>query len=327
MTSLWAQGRDREALKTGFLTMVLVLPVAAYVFVTFRPTAPALFAEAQTVLVNVRIPHHCRPDLWIDPVSGLQIAWMVLGLALAWRTRLFIVLAVPFVLSVFLTLLQVFTASDTLALLFPWRLSVVLVPVATALVLTRLSTLPWPPLGSWPMQAASLAVVVALAAGGVWVMQTRQGYRTSDEEGPLMEHVLRKLAPGDLYFVPVKVPDLAAATRGSLSSDFKPLPEKKVDDRIIPIDLQRFRLHTGAPILVDFKSIPYRDLDVLEWRDRLMFARSVTEQIEKGDVSAAVTRLREKGVTHLVWPAGQELTGAGVVVFGGPHYRVYRLSR
>ena len=34
---------------------------------------------------------------------------------------------------------------------------------------------------------------------------------------------------------------------------------------MIPVGLQRFRLHTGAPIFVDVKSIPYKDVDVIEW--------------------------------------------------------------
>ncbi len=88
----------------------------------------------------------------------------------------------------------------------------------------------------------------------------------------MLDFVRANGTPGDLYLIPVRVPDLARATRGSLSSDFKPLPDKRRDQKIIPIDLQRFRLYTGVPIYVDFKSIPYKDTDVLEWHDRLRFA-------------------------------------------------------
>ena len=38
---------------------------------------------------------------------------------------------------------------------------------------------------------------------------------------------------------------------------------------LIAVDLQRFRLFTGVPIYVDFKSIPYKDTEVLEWFRRL----------------------------------------------------------
>src|SRR5205807_953301 len=114
----------------------------AYVLLNFAPTSPEAFATAQDLLVNVRIPHHSWPRLWLDEIALAQLAWVVLALALAWRTRLFAVLAVPLLLATLLTLAQAATGNHTLALLFPWRVSAVLVPVATAVVLARLAALP-----------------------------------------------------------------------------------------------------------------------------------------------------------------------------------------
>jgi hypothetical protein len=70
---------------------------------------------------------------------------------------------------------------------------------------------------------------------------------------------------------------LKKTKRGSLSSDFKPVADKNLDQRVISPDLQSFRLATGVPIFVDFKSIPYKDGEVLQWRNH----------------AAAVTALRE----------------------------------
>src|SRR5262245_30253555 len=76
LAALAREGRPRQALAVGALTLALVLPVSAYVLLTFGPTTPETFAEAQDILVNDRIPHHARPDLWLDPIAGLQIAWV-----------------------------------------------------------------------------------------------------------------------------------------------------------------------------------------------------------------------------------------------------------
>ena len=54
---------------------------------------------AQDILANFRIPHHTPMDYWLDGVAVLQILWIVLGICLAWRTRLFTVLLVSFVLA------------------------------------------------------------------------------------------------------------------------------------------------------------------------------------------------------------------------------------
>src|SRR5262249_3669702 len=237
---------------------------------------------------------------------------------------------VPFVLSVLLTLVQVATGSHTLALLFPWRVSAVLVPIATTVILARLTALPLRLEGS-VVWATCVAVVGGLVAACVWIMADRQAFRTSDEELPVMAFVSRTKESGDVYFLPVQVP---RPTRGSLSSDFKPLPEKRHGDGVIPYDFQRFRLHSGAPLFVDFKSVPYKDGEVLEWRARVEFAREVQKKMrsEKAKVvevpSETLNRLRRQGVTHLLVPATPELRADGLREFyKDESYRVYRLSR
>src|SRR5207302_3586528 len=94
--------------------------------------------------------------------------------------------------------------------------------------------------------------------------------------------------------------------------DFKPVAEKRRDGRTIPVDLQGFRLSTGAPIFVDFKSIPYRDDEVIEWYERLRLAQAVQEKIRQERLAEALAELRRRGVTHLVQPAGTPLRGPGL---------------
>src|SRR5439155_14439100 len=126
----------------------------------------------------------------------------------------------------------------------------------------------------------------------------------------------------------VRVPELAKTTHGSLSSDFKPLPEKRLDERIIPVDLQRFRLYTGAPIFVDFKSIPYKDTEVIEWRRRIGVAEDIQRQPREGDRAAALAQARAEGITHLIVPAEVTLPDAGLdETYADAYYHVYRLAR
>jgi hypothetical protein len=327
LTALLVEGRRKEALTLGAFTLVLVLPITLYTLIAFRPTTPETFARAQEILVNVRIPHHTRPDLWLDPVAWLQIAWALLGIALAMPGRLRTTLAAAFALSAALTLAQVATGSLTLALLFPWRVSSVLVPVATTVVLARLAAIRALPLEGRAAWTAAAVVVAALVGAGVWIMGGQLAFYLNDEELSVMNFVRQAKRPGDVYLLPVHVPDLAKTTRGSLSSDFKPLPDKQSDRRVIPIDLQRFRLYTGAPIFVDFKSVPYKDTDVLEWYERLGLAKTALEKLREGRLPEALDELRPRGITHLVLPAASELRGAEVEqVYGDAYYRVYRLK-
>ncbi len=326
MVALALQRQVQTAWRVGVLTLVLVLPVMAHVVICFGPTSPQTFAEAHDILVNLRIPHHTRPDLWFDWVAALQILWVVGALGLVWGTRLFPVLLVSFLLGGVLTLVQIATGSQTLALLFPWRISAVLVPVATTVVLARLvgwERLPLTGRGVWFTSAVGLA---GLVAAGVTIRLQHLAFRTGNEDRPLLEYVRAHRAPGDVYLVPVRIPDLVKSTHGSLSSDFKPLAEKRQDARVIPIDLQRFRLEAGTPIFVDFKSIPYKDTEVIEWRDRLYWVRELQEDLARGKVAEVVVEMRRQRITHLVTRAGTELAHPELHrIHQDPSYEVYRL--
>jgi len=70
---------------------------------------------------------------------------------------------------------------------------------------------------------------------------------------------------------------------------------------LVPARLQEFRLATGAPIVVDFKAIPYRAVDVLQWSERLRLVDFVSGE-EPHDVDCALLdeAAQRYGVTHVV---------------------------
>jgi hypothetical protein len=321
MISTWKKDGVFRAAVVGGTTFLLVLPVVIDVLVRFGQS----HEEAQAILVHVRIPHHCIPQLWLDRTAGLQIAWIALGIGLTWRTALFPVLATPFLLAAILTAVQWTTSSDALALLFPWRVSSILMPVATGVVLSRLVGLGKLSEINWAI--LPLGFVGLLAAVGIWITLSGRAFRGADNETRLYEFVRETAKPGDVYLLPVKIPDLAKTTRGSLSSDFKPPAEKQKDARVIPVDLQRFRLSAGAPIYVDFKAIPYRDVDVIEWHDRLKSAEEWHRRLKAGEMDAVVPELRDAGITHVVLPIGQLSAAPGFTkIHEDDAYQVYRVQ-
>jgi hypothetical protein len=324
MCVLWAEGKKRLSIGVGALTLALVLPTVIFVLMVFRATSPEQFADSQYILAQVRLPHHSTPQLWLDPIAMAQIAWVVLAAALVWGTRLFWLIAIPFVLAVAMTLLQVATQSNTLALMFPWRVSAFLVPISTAVVLSRLVTATARLWERRPVQWLGAAGIVALVAGGITMMALRVGYRSNDDELEMMEFVREKKSPGDVYLLPVALQELKKTTVGSKSSDFQSLTAKKKDPRLIKVDLQRFRLHTGAAIYVDYKAMPYKDVDVLEWRVRMINTERLYESMRAGeDVKDELKRL---GITHVVAKAEWDFSDLEFEeVYKDDLYRVYRV--
>lgn len=330
LCALLHERRTRVAVLAGSVALVLVAPVVAYNVATFGPTSATTFTEAQALLVHFRIPHHCLVTRWFDSIAAAQIGWVVLGIYLARSTRLFPVLLICALATVILSLVQLVTGSDGLSLLFPWRPSTFLVPLATAVVLGRLIVAAGGPLerlaarAPVAVPALLLAMLVGLAASGLFINARGLAYQMSTDEAAMMDHVLAAKAPGDVYLLPVDLP-MPPARAGASMSDFKPLGQRKRGRGLIPIELQGFRLRTGAPIFVDFKAIPYRDVELIEWHRRLLANLAVYEPGNSADEFKSL-RARYR-ITHVVVPAGHPLRLPDASVeYQDDYYRIYRLA-
>ena len=319
LVRLIADGRKRTAAGVATLSLAVEAPVVAYTLATFPPTES--FAEAQRILADVRIPHHAVVARWFDPVAGLQLAWVVAGLAAVRKTPLFIPLVVACGGAVALSMVQIASGNHTLALLFPWRLSAILVPVATAALAAKVvSRSPDSRVVTW----AAGAVFAGLAAGGVAVMVGGLGYRMNEAERPVLDFVRTHVGPDDVYLIPTRIPPVGTG-RGSMSASFTPLPQPK--SNLIPVDLQRFRLATGAPIFVDFKSVPYSDAEVLEWHRRVNLVETWYDTAD-WDAAGLRERFDAEGITHVLIPR-YRMIRAGFLdpVYADDAYTVYHVRR
>lgn len=323
--------RIRTASFVGAWALLLVSPMLVYILRTFGPTSPEAFAEAQHLLAHFRIPHHAQVDRWLDGIAWGQIGWVVAALCVARGSRLFVILAVCFVLGLALTLVQLRAGNDTLALLFPWRVSAILVPIATAIILGRI--VQWlaawfSPASGWQeraLQTACIALLILAITGGVFITYFGLGYRTNTQELALLEHIRAKKAEGDVYLLPVEVPKLTAGKRGAASLNFTPPPRRSAQKQVISVDLQQFRLFTGAPIYIDFKSIPYKDVEVLQWRQRVQWNHQLYQQRDWNN-QWIKSGLWRRGITHVVTTTDRDVRCDDLkLIYADEYYRLYRL--
>jgi hypothetical protein len=321
MTRLLADGRKGTAAGVGAVSLAVVAPVVAYTLLTFPPTSAGEFAEAQRILAEVRIPHHAVVGRWFDVVAALQVAWAVVGIVSVRGTHLFLPLLIAAAGATALTLVQLATGDDTLALLFPWRLSAVLVPVATAVLAAKVVALVPPArLAGWLFGGLLAACVI----GGALVMALGRGYRMNEAEQPVLDYVRDHAGPDDVYLIPTRIPAVGSG-RGSVSTSFTPPPRPKPGSNLIPVDLQRFRLATGAPIFADFKSVPYADAEVLEWYRRVKQAQAWYDEPD-WDRAGVREQLLKEGVTHVLVPRHQAVRASFLdEVYRDEAYTVYRV--
>lgn len=249
------QANVRRAVLVCATFGVLVLPIVIATLLEFRPAAEPLHSRAQEILVHVAVPHHALPSEWFRANDLLQLGLVVGALLAIRRSPLFPVLSVMLTGALALTALQLVTGSDTLALLFPWRPSVVLVPIATTILLGALVTRGFDRFPVWETsrgrELALSAVVLLVVIAGVRARDVQRGFDRHSPADAMMEFVDDTKRPSDTFLVPV----------ASGQEDDEPLLQ--------------FRIATGAPIFVDFKARAYKDAEVLEWYRRLHLARAV----------------------------------------------------
>ena len=116
-----------------------------------------------------------------------------------------------------LTLIQVATGSNTLALLFPWRISILLIPLGVSALLAALVTRvmdAWQPSPSTSrrLRILSLIAIGVLMAVGVMRFQIERADQLADPANPMMNYVAAHKSPGDIYLTPSKLENFRLVT-------------------------------------------------------------------------------------------------------------------
>ncbi len=265
LLTLRKRRRVAEPRHLALTAALSLLPIVLYALITFRATTPATQQEAQRLIAHARIPFHALPSRWLDKGAYPQLGLVVLGLIFARRSRLLVLLLVPLVIAVALTLVQIASPRDALALLFPWRISIFLVPIASALILGYLVVkLHAHRFHRWVCAVLVLSSLFAIVPGAP---AAERAFAPPDPSA-LITAVVSGRAPGQIY--------------------------------LVPVGMDRFRIEAGVPIFVDQKSHPYKDVEVLAWSRRLDLARA----FYSGGDCAKLGDLRDhQGITHVVLPA------------------------
>jgi hypothetical protein len=241
--TLYRERRLRPALVISAAGAVILLPTALYSLLRFPAAPPPVHDEALRVLAHVRIPHHALPAVWFGWQALFQVALVAAALIAVWRTRLFLVLAIPAGIAVALTAVQLVSGSDFLALAFPWRVSALLVPISTVVLFARVIGALGDIGGAAPSASrrrlaigVAVGLVGATIVGGAVTMQ-RNVDAFNQRQFLGAAHFLRDHASGS-------------------------------EAVLVRPSLDRFRTESLSPIVVDWKSIPYLDTEVLEWHHR-----------------------------------------------------------
>jgi len=289
-----AQKKIWPAARLGLLSLGAVAPILIYTVIKFGVGNSEIDSAARSILVNVRIPPHAIVSVWFNATVVVKLVFLGAGLFLTRRHRLFGLLLVPLCLSIGLTILQIISKNDALALIFPWRLSTWLVPVSVALIVAGLVTWSIPRL---PVSLERILITIGLVLIG---LATAAGI------------IRTYLVNNEWTKLPYRPLEAYVASHRQAGQQV-----------LTPSDLYDFRLETGVPIYVDFLSIPYQDAQVVEWDHRF---RQETYFYQGGDCER-LSEFFDQGVTQVVLPVDfPKICPQLVEIYEDSAYRLYELT-
>ena len=310
----WETRETRDPLFLGLGALIGVSPILWNTLTTFGGTTPELSTQARKILIEFRIPHHAVFSEWFDASVLIKIGFVGLMLIILQRSKkqaistsagkftlpakLFHIILWPSLIAVSLTLVQALTQNVILALLFPWRLSSWLVPLSVSILVGggvfwlfdrfKLERFP-----KW-IAAVSLTITILFAIIGMAKFQISWEKKIYADDRPMMAYVSANKQSGEVYLIPLKMQD--------------------------------FRLDTGAPAFIEFKSIPYKDVDVLEWRRRVDLVNNFYAQTR---CKRIIDLSEDDGVTHLILPSDHPARHCKQVerIYQDTAYGVYEIKQ
>ncbi|SHH18183.1 DUF6798 domain-containing protein [Ferrimonas marina] len=260
----------------GTLSLVLVLPVVLYNLSTFSATSESIKSEAYRILVTDRLAHHAMITTWLNKTVVIKVGLVCLALYLTRHRPVCLVLALGFGWAVVGTAAQYVTGSHFLALLFPWRISVALVPLASVLIIgAAIAWLErsrvWVPQAGQVLKTTAMVAMVTLLFSGTYFQLARLTAHEMDDVQGIIKHAKSIRSPGQLYVVPRQVEGL--------------------------------RLGAGVPVWADYKSLPYKDIDVITWNTRLKQSEALYRSTPENACDNLKQVLATTPVTHVILPA------------------------
>ncbi|MGH7797315.1 MAG: DUF6798 domain-containing protein [Candidatus Binatia bacterium] len=297
------ENSPKKPLAIGIFNLILVSPLLSYYYIQFSPTSPEIWSKASAILVNVRSPHHMIAEVWLGWPVYAKFALTIGALYLVRRTTLFLIMLLPLLMGILLTVAQLLSENATLAAFTPWRISVFLVPLSLGIIVAwAVSHLFRKFAGQihrnrQVIAAVNFAAILILVLYGVNTHVKRHAKYYSGDSVAMMDFVRETKSSGGIY--------------------------------LVPVELEDFRLYTGAPTFVTFKSGPVKDVEYLEWYKRLVAARRF---YAAEDGACKILRALDEHyrITHVIVESAQldDRCGGNLYqLYRDDRYRVYKIQK
>ena len=224
--------------------IILILPITIYIILNFLIIDKDLSSAGQLILLE-RIPHHALISNWFSYKDIISILIYLLSLFLVRKNKkFFIPLFVFGFLSILLSSIQFLTQNQSLALAFPWRASVFLIPLSSMIIVSFLIN-------------KLLSKKINLNIFGVFLFLIIFSFFF------VKNHFLKN---DNQYFY----------SKLELTKEISK-HYNLIQRILIPVDLAHIRMNTGLPIFIDWKHHAFKYNELIIWKKRVNLANQFYE--------------------------------------------------
>ncbi len=230
--------------RTIFFYSIFILPITIFIVLNFLLIDRELILIGQKILVE-RIVHHALIDNWFSYKDLISVFVYIIALLFIYdNKKIFIPLMIFGVLSIFLSALQFFTTNQSLALAFPWRASVFLIPLSSMIIVSFF-------INQFSLKKFNLNIIGTLFFLTLFSFFFFKNHFVKN----LNQHFYKEL---ELTNEINKHYDL-------------------IQRILIPVELSHIRMNTGLPIFIDWKHHAFKYDELIEWKNRVNLAQKFFE--------------------------------------------------
>ena len=219
---------------------LLILPITIFVFFNFFNLDREITNLGQEILMK-RIPHHANILYWFSYKDIISLITYLISLILIRnKIKLFIPLGIFGFCSIILSIIQFFLQINSLALIFPWRSSVFLIPISSMIIMSSLVE----KIRENFIIKRKIIYTIFLSISIFFGVKS---------------HIIENL-------------NLDFKEKIFLSDEIKK-NYKTIDSILVPIDTVSLRLNSGLPIFINHKHHPFKVDEIIQWDLRVNLAK------------------------------------------------------
>jgi len=294
---IWREKSTKTAISILGTFILLTIPALAWNYLVFKPENQESLDLSREILINFRMPHHALISHWFGTETVIKIALSLLAIYMSRKNVYGYILFSLLVMTIALTFIQFISGNSTLAMVFPWRVSVVIMPIVLAVLLGSfirlIPTKPLPLIAKIPRYShIVLLIITFIALSGMSYTYVKLQNYTKQPHYQAMRYVVENLESHNLY--------------------------------LIPPSLDNFRLATGAPIFVDKKTHPYKATEVIDWYYRYMLAKEIFSREGTDNCELLQNTIETNDITHVLVPTDSPMSDCkiGDVAYAGATYNI-----